>query len=861
MRTGREGWDGTLHAMSLVPRAHVLSNVREVSHAQRGEVLAAGESRQISVLSQGVRTGPLSVGQPIAPAQALSEAYYANIYFYACVRAIATDLAARPFRVGADPENVRDFNPKHPLALRLSPPPQGPNPTTSARRLWAWSAAQRLVLGAVAWELDSELNFWPVPGTQIEAIRQDKGAAVGRTGSWFKEFKIGSGRGTRTLKADKVFYSWNPAQDDWTRPETPLEAARLDIQVMVMQDIYDHAFLRNDARPATLVVHQAFTSPEEERKFRRQFLNRHQGPNNAGRVAFAQASPAEGGAAPKDSVFIQQIGLTQRDAQMVERYDAKLRSVCVAMGVPLSRLGDASKRTFSNADRETLNYWLDTVQPLGYDMADDVNLHLMPLFDGSGNVGWFDWSGVPDLEPARRFAVPEVLQMHSARIVSGEEARTELGFDPDGLPAPIVEANPVDNGTDGIPNPVSIVPEAVAASAPVTASQVAAIVRDALRPLQARLRSDTPVGDAIVSDLEAAREARGAVWRKVDTTTRRIEGTWERAMSKLLARQLDAVTTRLSGKRGRQALRDADPTAPNVSVDVVFDKSFWQAQTVDTFDELYRDVVGTALADYEVSFGVAFDLDALWAKDYIAERSNYLAGHVTDTTYDAIKTALIDGAAEGESIPALAARIEHLFTVTWDSRATTVARTEVISAYNGSTWLATHNAPEDIIGGLQWIATSDDRTRATHSAMDGTIIRRGEAFYLDGATLMFPGDPEVATRFDSSGNLPSPASMIVNCRCTCAPVLTKELPEREAPRGITRAVAERLLAQVATGSIGVVAAMRALDPPRVSAPTPAPAPVPDAPARLEVQLLQAPQPRMVIERDASGAIIAITPTP
>jgi len=785
--------------MSLVPfRSREAARPDVVDRDRPQSEIVVRESNVLGGTYFGSGGGGLGTGGAVDNSKLLTENYYANIYVYACVKAIATDLAARPFRVGADPENPTDYDRDHPLAVRLGPAPGGPNPTTAARRLWAWSAAQRLIFGALAWEVTpSDLWFWPLPQTDLKPIKQDNPRKVAQTG-WFKEFEVGYGRETKKLPADRVFYSWNAAQDDWTRAETALQSAKLDVQVAVMQDVYDNAFLRNDARPASIVVHQSFTDEAATKKFRRQFLNRHQGPGNAGRVAFVEANPQNGGAAPKDSIFVQQLGLTQRDAQFVERYEAKLRSITVAFGVPLSRLGDASKRTFSNADRETLNYWLDTVQPLAQDVADDVNLRLMPLFDSSGNVGWFDFSGVPEIEAPRRFSIPEVLSMKAAGVMTLEETRKEIGVPivptlgelPDPTEAPDDDALPVIE-----PAP------SVAASAEEIASLVQQVVQGELAALRSTEPPPRDPGDDLEAEVQAANEYRARVWHQTDRTVRSIETVWEKRMAKLLAAQQKAVLSRLEGKRGRQALArvtGAEPGTPaNVVADNVFDYAFWLDETEDVFEDLYADVVRAAFVAFDTAFDVAFDVEQPFAQNYILERTNYLARNVTDTTYEGIKDALAKGVSEGESIPDLAARINNLFNVTWPGRPETVARTEVISAYNGSTWLSVHNSPEDVIGGLQWISTRDDRTRPTHAAMDGTTITRNQAFELDGATLMYPGDPEVATRFNSQGSVPSPGSVIINCRCTIAPVVVDKMPPQE--RGVRRSVAERALIAAAAG--------------------------------------------------------------
>jgi SPP1 gp7 family putative phage head morphogenesis protein len=139
---------------------------------------------------------------------------------------------------------------------------------------------------------------------------------------------------------------------------------------------------------------------------------------------------------------------------------------------------------------------------------------------------------------------------------------------------------------------------------------------------------------------------------------------------------------------------------------------------------------------------------------------------VTDTTYTAIRDALFQGASEGESIPKLARRVEHVFDVATNSRATMIARTEVISAYNGAATAVAQTTGPDIIGGQEWLATSDARTRPAHNAADGQVVAVGTPFIVGGETLAYPGDP--------AGR----GANTINCRCTVAFLTPEEMAER-----------------------------------------------------------------------------------
>jgi SPP1 gp7 family putative phage head morphogenesis protein len=266
------------------------------------------------------------------------------------------------------------------------------------------------------------------------------------------------------------------------------------------------------------------------------------------------------------------------------------------------------------------------------------------------------------------------------------------------------------------------------------------------------------------AEAKARREKLAA---QADARLRDLEVVWRRAFQRLLDRQRDAVLARLEGKRGRQMLREG--VAPDASQ--LFDRGFWGGETETLAQEMYAQVASVSGAVQATATGADFKLTDPWVQKMIRDRAQYLSPQVSDTTYAGIKDALARGVSEGEGIPELSTRIRDLFDQTYAARAETVARTEVVSAYNGVTHGFTLETPE--VAGLEWISTLDSRTRLSHAAMDGTIIRKGEAFNLDGAVLAFPGDPNVQA--------PQPGSVIINCRCTVAPVVREDMPPELMP--------------------------------------------------------------------------------
>ena len=371
-------------------------------------------------------------GAPMIPEwdaeTAIRFAYVANVYVWRCVQVRANAVAGLPFRAGLDPSSPADVDPNAPLARLLGPPPGGPSRTVSARRLWAWTVAQRLTTGRFGWELENPspssnkvVGLWPLAAHLLEPIPSQGGSRY-FDGFYFGR-KLRDGGSRRILTPDQVLYDWIPGQLDFREPESPLQAARLDISVAVMQDRYDHAFLRNDARPAAIMVHEEFAELDEREAFRQQFDATHRGPDNAGKMAFVEATA--GNADINRTFHIETLGLSQRDGEFIARYEQKIRAICLALGTPLSILGDASGRTYSNAGAEWRNWWETTMLPDLADLQDAINMQLAPRL--GSEVGWFDLSEVAALKSESRIVALGAagIQLVANGMLSVNEWRAE----------------------------------------------------------------------------------------------------------------------------------------------------------------------------------------------------------------------------------------------------------------------------------------------------------------------------------------------------------------------------------------------------------------------------------------------------
>lgn len=691
--------------------------VHRATVVERRDPVAA--TQQLQFISPGMPQVP-----NFNPRRAVNQGYLASFVVARCVQIRARDLAALPFLTGprlpVSPTDLPATTPASPLA-RLAAVPA---PELTWEKLVAWLATQWIVTGKMGAEIEwagtpgkgAPVALWPLVSAELRPIESKAGAR------WFDRFEYGRPDNPKRLTPDQILYDWNPAPDNFRQPYSVLQSAAIDVSVAVMVGRYNFSFLRNDARPAAVVVTDKFATTADYDEFRDQFEARHQGVDNAGRVAFLESEGGDGDVSK--AVHIETLGISQKDARMLEMHRASLEHVAMALGVPWSRLS-AADRTFSNADAEDQWYWESTLLPDVRALQAAINAQVAPKV--GSDVGWFDLSSVRALQPRPPVDASGAAVLVGAGIAGVEEVRPWFGLAGPGPEMPELEEPKAD--------PPAPEPEPPALPAPTKAT------------------APEPEQRALTAEEQTARRA--TIWRTVDATIRSLEATWVKQWRRLFADQADAVTKAITRSRVKQVR--AASVAREIRADLgVFDSAYWRARTEALAEAMYEASVTHGVARINADFGVSFDLEAPFVRDFIAGRANQLAGEVTDTTYQAIQQALADGVGQGLSIDDLAAEVQDVFDGASRSRAKTIARTEVISASNGSASLAAAQLPPDVVAGAEWISTADDRTRDDHVDADGQVVPMGTPFTVGGEQLAYPGDP--------SGS----ADNVINCRCTVA---------------------------------------------------------------------------------------------
>jgi hypothetical protein len=184
----------------------------------------------------------------------------------------------------------------------------------------------------------------------------------------------------------------------------------------------------------------------------------------------------------------------------------------------------------------------------------------------------------------------------------------------------------------------------------------------------------------------------------------------------------------------------------------------WDALTAQYTEQVARDVLA---APYKNLFADSTLFESRpFVRNWIATTANRLSA-VPNEVYGAVAQIIDSATTNGASIPDVTEQIDQLFgdaaVSKWKNRARTVARTEVVGAYNGGL----HDAFSMVVTAddtgtawmHRWLATEDARTRPDHVEADGQLQPFGQPFIVGGFQMMHPHDPT------------APPKETVNCRC------------------------------------------------------------------------------------------------
>lgn len=351
------------------------------------------------------------------------EGYNANAIAHRCIKLIAQKAATPPWLLYDSRNNEIE---EHPLLELL----QRPNPLNGGAALFEAFYAYLMIAGNTYLELvqskgKQKAELWSLRPDRMQVIPGAYGMPQayryevnGRQIDW----QVDPRTGQSPILHVREFHP----NDDWYGLSR-IEPAAYGVDRYNAASAHNKALLDNGARPSGALIFEPVKGGADEpaqaappdviRDAEERLTDRHGGPVNAGRPLVL------GG-----NVKWEEMGVNAKDGDFVALAESAARDICTSLGVPhiLIVPGEA---TYNNVREAKLMLWDDTIDPLIDKSLDALNTWLVPQF-GDGLRLDVDRDAIPDLEIRRAAKREAIIGLFDKGVVTRDEAREELQYDP-----------------------------------------------------------------------------------------------------------------------------------------------------------------------------------------------------------------------------------------------------------------------------------------------------------------------------------------------------------------------------------------------------------------------------------------------
>lgn len=548
----------------------------------------------------------------------------------------------------------------------------------------------------------------------------------------------------RIVDAKDVLWFRFPHPTDPFKSLTPIESAGIAIEYDYYARVYNRNFMVNDGRPGGILLINGDIEDEQAEEISRRF--RGATGSNIGGAGRTTVMSADGG---------QWIDTTtsQRDAQYIEARQMNKEEILLAFGCPESVIGNASNRTFANADVELEVFWRETMLPhltlleRGFDRLDtDTTTYFA-----------YDLSSVAilsrDDRERARFHLEELKQgaisIDEYRELTG---RKGVGIDelliPTNLSPVVMQTNQTDQPENGAPlnpnqrpgrRPNDAPDEALPNAAPSTATDERIEGTNEPTPRSIFMPPLTP----LAHDIEESKEIDSVSLRRIRQINR-LEQSVALQVGSLLKRQERVVMEKAASKR----VKEKWDSGEGIKASEIFDIEVWDKQLITDA----KTWVGSVFLDGAIEVASqkmeAINPDEMSLEELMSPRIKAVHS-INQTTMKNIEKIILEHRSKShqEFVTALRAWFSQAFA----NRVKTISRTEVGGTFNaGLLWAAKKLGYTKKI----WAHKAGDSSREHHMEVAGTEVAIDEAFIIDGKSIMYPGDTE------------APAEFNMNCSCT-----------------------------------------------------------------------------------------------
>lgn len=554
------------------------------------------------------------------------------------------------------------------------------------------------------------------------------------------------------IGVDRVVWIRDPHPLDPLLGQTPLEAAGLSVEMDYYARRYNVTFLRNDGRPGMLIAVKGDLDDAEAQRLEMHFAP---GPENAGRTTVVEA----------DGLDAKDLGVNPRDMAYEHAAVAAKNEVLIAFGTPESVLGNASGRTWDNADVEVGIFWEITMTShldvIAEPFADPDDPTLIPMFDTSV---------VDALNRPKRLQRQEAREEFQAGLRSIESYQKLAGNSEEDLePTPSTRAfwipagkMPVGANEEDQSQLGFVGGQAMPGEAPEGALNPDDPDRDTrdertLSEFEYELDEETPDPETIGPPDEEGKRLDLTVGGSVrsDYDCGQLEEAVTLALQMWVARHLQVWTQRLRSPKIRRGTVLWDPEGPDdsrvgtkdVDVDRVTDRERWIGEITSTLRSILEPVTFDAIRDISSDLDIPLTetpsrLLAASAVEGALIGVEASAGRWIDDANGFIRVGLSAATSPGD-LENIIESLQQFVNTRSGQWIVGLASQTAVAAVEGGRSLAANELTGEARSRIvrRWVTRRDERVRPAHVIADGQTRAIGEPFVVNGYELQFPGDP------------------------------------------------------------------------------------------------------------------------
>lgn len=642
-----------------------------------------------------------------------------NGYVYACVSAIAEDVAMIDFEVYRKLQDgsLQDV-PNHPLLKILD----NPNPLMSKYQLIEMTQTHIELTGEAFWYSEigevtgKPKSFYLLPPDRM-SVAVDTTAELPTIAGYVFEKE----NGTKVpLDPNEVTHFKTPNPWNQFRGYGTVEAAMLYIQTEKFGSEFTRNYIYNNAMPAGIVSVKGSIDKPAFDEVKRQWKQEYGTLDKAGKTAFVKGLDIE----------FTKVGTTLGDAALKEIKDMSRDDIMTMFRVSKPILGIFEDVNLASAKTAQYVFTSRVIDPKMMRMVDTLQFVLNRWNTSNLEYVMGYESPVPE-------DTDEKIKLYEAGLnnwLTVNEIRKEEGYDP------------VDGG-DQIRQALNIVP---IGGSPAPASTGKGIGHGKITIRRTIRRTVAKTQDL---QYQAKENFRQELMGNQEAYAKR----FNTEVDKLLDAQLKAILKNLE-VHGEKAIKtkaydEFTPDADQANAEFV-------KHLTPIEYELMKEQGAIALALAGAS-ELEFQLNEAVRKD-VAERITRMATGFNDDTRDALIKSITEGMANNESFAQLKKRIETVYTQAKGYRAERIARTETLNASNAAAQEG--YAQTGYITKVEWF--TNPGACEFCRAMDGKVVGIKENFINLGDSVEGKEGGTYSVDY-AAVNYPP---LHPNCTCTLLPV-------------------------------------------------------------------------------------------